>query len=301
MASTFTISKHLEKPANGDFVDTWDSPVNSDWDAIDAVFGNTTAINVVAATGTIALTFTQYRPQFFVFSGLLTASPNYQLPTGIGGQWALLNITTGAFTVTFSSAGGGTSVLLPRGSIINVRSDGTNIFTYAAASGANSDITSLLALVSNITGTGQVVLQTSPTLITPVLGVASATSYSGAALAGPAASTGVGYMGAPENIQNTGYTLALTDEGQMLYHTTGSAHAYTIPPNSSVALPIGTVVLIENEVAAGVVTVTRGAGVSLFWRGNSVTSADRALAANGSCAIKKVATDTWSITGIGLT
>lgn len=301
MASTFTTNKHIEKPANGDDVDSWDVPVNADWDTIDAVFGNTTAINVVAATGTVTLTFAQYRPQYIVFSGLLTASPNYQLPTTIGGQWALLNITTGAFTVTFSSAGGGTTVLLPRGSIINVRSDGTNIFTYAAASGANSDITSLLALASNITGTGQVVLQTSPTLITPTLGVATATSYSGAALAGPAASTGVGYMGAPENIQNGNYTLALTDQGQMLYHTSGSAHAYTIPPNASIALPIGSVVLIENEVAAGVVTVTRGAGVSLFWRGNSVTSADRALAANGSCAIKKVATDTWSITGIGLT
>jgi hypothetical protein len=291
-----TVNKSIEKPANGADVDTWDVNVNADWDIIDAVFGNTTTINVVGASGTTALTVAQYRPQYFVFSGLLTANVNYQLPTGIGGQWALLNITTGAFTVTFSSAGGGTSLLLPRSSIINVRSDGTNIFTYAAASGANADITSLNALAANITGTGLVVLATSPTLTTPNVGVAT-----GSAAAGPATASGLGYMGAPVNTQNANYTLALSDEGEMIYHTSASAHAYTIPPNASVALPIGTVVLIENEVAGGVVTVTRGAAVSLFWRGNSVTSADRALAANGSCAIKKVATDTWSITGIGLT
>lgn len=150
MVATLTTNKGISKPANGDDVDFWDVPVNADWDIIDAVFGNGTTINVVAATGTIALTLTQYRPQYIVFSGLLTASVNYQLPSGVGGQWALLNLTTGAFTVTFSSAGGGTSVLAPRNSIINVRSDGTNIFTYAAASGANSDITSLLSL--GITG-----------------------------------------------------------------------------------------------------------------------------------------------------
>lgn len=150
MASTFTPSKNLEKPANGDYVDNWNVPVNADWDAIDVSFGGLTTLNAVAASGTITLTFAQYRPPLITISGLLTANVNYQLPTGVGGSWSLLNLTTGAFTVTFSSAGGGTSVLLPRGSILNARSDGTNVFTYAAASGANSDITSLLSL--GITG-----------------------------------------------------------------------------------------------------------------------------------------------------
>ncbi len=146
MASTFTPNKHIEKPANGDDVDVWDVPVNSDWDIIDAAFGGATNINVVGASGTNALTATQYRPGYIVFSGLLTANVNYQLPTGVGGAWTLANITTGAFTVTFSSAGGGTSVLAPRNVFFNVRCEGTNVFTVAASPGANSDITSLLSL-----------------------------------------------------------------------------------------------------------------------------------------------------------
>ncbi len=34
MVSSFTPNLSLEKPANGDYVDTWSTPVNADWDAI---------------------------------------------------------------------------------------------------------------------------------------------------------------------------------------------------------------------------------------------------------------------------
>lgn len=158
MSSSFTISKSLEKPANGDDVDTWDVPVNGNSDAIDACFGATTTLNAVSLSGVQALTLTQYRPPFVVVTGTLTANVNYQLPTGVGGEWSVLNITTGAFTVTWSSAGGGVSVVLPQGSRTYVQSDGTNVITGAAASGANSDIKSLSGLTTPLSvgqgGTG---------------------------------------------------------------------------------------------------------------------------------------------------
>lgn len=133
MASTFTPNASIEKPAHGDDIDTWDIPVNSDWDIIDAVFGNTTSLNAVAASGIVALTVTQYRPRNIVISGLLTASVNYQIPSGVGGQWTIFNNTTGAFSVTFSSAGGGTSVVLLQGYRTLVVSDGTNISVSTTA------------------------------------------------------------------------------------------------------------------------------------------------------------------------
>lgn len=151
MASSFTTNLLIEKPANGDDTDTWDVPVNADWDILDAFAGNTTTVNVVAATGTVALTSTQYRPRLFVFSGLLTANVNYQLPTGKGGQWSLLNSTTGSFTVTFSSAGGGTTLLLPQGKRTNALCDGTNVVIGGAQGGANADITSLTGLTTPLT------------------------------------------------------------------------------------------------------------------------------------------------------
>lgn len=131
MASTFTTNKLLEKPGNGDYVNTWDVPVNEDWDFIDNAFGGTTNINAVGASGTITLTTSQFRPPNIIIAGLLTANVNYQLPSTVGGVWSIYNNTTGNFTVTFSSAGGGTSLLLRQGYRSQVISDGTNI-SYAS-------------------------------------------------------------------------------------------------------------------------------------------------------------------------
>lgn len=148
MASTFTINKRIEKPANGDDVDTWDVPVNSDWDIIDLSFGGLVTVNVVAASGTVTLVEAQYRPPFVVFSGLLTASVNYQFPSGVSGYYWVFNNTTGAFTLTISSAGGGTTVVIPQGRRAQIICDGTNVIFGSASAGANADITSLSGLTT---------------------------------------------------------------------------------------------------------------------------------------------------------
>lgn len=143
MASTFTTNKVIEKPANGDYVNTWDQPVNTDFDVIDTAFGGVTNINAVGASGTITLTSSQFRPPNIIIAGLLTANVNYQLPSTVGGVWSIYNNTTGNFTVTFSSAGGGTSLLLRQGYRSQVISDGTNISyssTNSLPGGSNTQV-----------------------------------------------------------------------------------------------------------------------------------------------------------------
>lgn len=127
MASTFTQNISIERPDHGGAVDTWDVPVNADWDTIDTVFGGVTNINAVAASGTVVLTLTQYRPRVIVITGLLTANVNYQFPSGIGGQWSIYNNTTGAFSITTSSGGGGLSLTILQGFSTLVWCDGTNV------------------------------------------------------------------------------------------------------------------------------------------------------------------------------
>lgn len=129
MASAFTANKNIEQPANNSYVDTWDVPVNADWAIIDKCFGGANSFNVVAVSGTVVLTATQYQPPIWAFSGALTADINYQLPTGVGGFWWAYNSATGAHTITISSAGGGTSVVLPQGARTGILCDGTNVFT----------------------------------------------------------------------------------------------------------------------------------------------------------------------------
>ena len=127
MASSFTTNKTLEKPGNGDYVDTWNVPVNADLDVIDQAFGGTTSINVTAASGVTTLSASQYRSLIIAFSGTLTANVDYRIPSGVGGQWIVTNAATGAFTVTVSSAGGGDSIVISSGGTRSIYSDGTNI------------------------------------------------------------------------------------------------------------------------------------------------------------------------------
>lgn len=101
----------------------------------------------------------------------------------------------------------------------------------------------------------------------------------------------IGYLGAPQNVQDANYTLTLDDAGKGLTHTSGSAHAWTVPPNSAVAFPIHTTIVFDN-LGAGLVTVTRGAGVTIRTNGSS-TSADQTLAQYFMRTLYKVDTNTW--------
>lgn len=129
MASSFTTNKSLEKPGNGDYVDTWNVPVNGDMDIIDQAFGGVTNLNATAGSAT--LTTSQYRSLIVNVSGAMSASVTYTIPNGVGGHWIIRNTTTdasgGPWTVTFASGGGGNSVTVERNSPIQIYSDGTNI------------------------------------------------------------------------------------------------------------------------------------------------------------------------------
>jgi hypothetical protein len=125
--STFTTNKGIEQPASGSYNNTWDVPVNADWSIIDKAFGGTTTLNATGASGTTTLTLSQYQPPNIVITGFLTANLVYSIPSGVGGVWTIYNNTSGAYTVTFSSGGGGTAITLQQGARTQVVSDGTNI------------------------------------------------------------------------------------------------------------------------------------------------------------------------------
>jgi hypothetical protein len=171
MSSTFTTNKSLEEPANGDYTNTWNVPVNANTTAIDLALAGTTAINVASASGIVALTLTQYRPAKFEFTGTLTASVNYQLPTGIGGQWAIYNGTSGAFTLTFSISGGNSVTLNPGWQW--VISDGGQVATVSStptSSSANAN----LPLVLNNSG---VLAYAASAYLNPSTGLLTVTAF----------------------------------------------------------------------------------------------------------------------------
>jgi hypothetical protein len=93
------------------------------------------------------------------------------------------------------------------------------------------------------------------------------------------------------NNQTANYTLVLGDAGFLVRMNVGAANNCTIPPNSSVAFPVDTVVSIR-QIGAGITTIVAGAGVTI----NS--PATLAIARqNGTVQLVQVATDTWDLMG----
>jgi hypothetical protein len=90
----------------------------------------------------------------------------------------------------------------------------------------------------------------------------------------------------------TSYTLVLGDAGKVVELTNGSAVTLTVPPNSSVAFPTGTVIA-GRQYGAGQVTITPGSGVTLRSRGAALKTAGT----YAEFAMTKRGTDEWVISG----
>ena len=88
------------------------------------------------------------------------------------------------------------------------------------------------------------------------------------------------------------YTLVLADGGKVVEMNNLSANTLTVPPNSSVAFPVGTQILVV-QVGEGQTTVAAGAGVTVNSKDGNLK-----LSAQWSAAtLIKRATDAWVAIG----
>ena len=90
----------------------------------------------------------------------------------------------------------------------------------------------------------------------------------------------------------TTYTLAMTDDGKVVEMNNASANTLTVPPNSSVAFPVGSQIVVL-QTGAGQTTLAAGAGVTVNSKdGNLKLSAQWCAA-----TLIKRATDVWVVVG----
>ena len=188
-------------------------------------------------------------------------------------------------------------------------------------------------MLAATTGSGSVVLATSPTLVTPVLGVASATTVNKVTLTAPAtgstltvadgktltasnritlagtdsttmtfppASASVGYLNVPINSQSAAYTTVLADSGKAIFHpsTDANARTFTIDSNANVAYAVGTVLTFINMTSQVVTIAITSDTMYLAGLG---TTGSRSLAQYGMATAIKMTSTTWIISGSGLT
>jgi hypothetical protein len=162
-----------------------------------------------------------------------------------------------------------------------------NVATFLATpSSAN-----LAAALTDETGTGANVFANTPTLVTPILGTPTSGNLSNCTVDG---TNKVGYIGAP---QSTNTTVAASDAGKHIYFTGGSTATLTVNTNATTAIDVGTTILVVNN-NSGNLTIS-GAGVT-FQLANGATG-NRTVATKGMATLLKVATDTWYVSGAGVT
>jgi hypothetical protein len=156
------------------------------------------------------------------------------LPIASGGTGStsttFVNLATNV-TGTLPVANGGTGIT----------SFGTGVATFLGTpSSAN-----LAAAVTDETGTGALVFANTPTLESPVLGTPTSGQLSACTVDGTDA---VGFRNTPINSQSAAYETVLADSGKTILHPVAddNARIFTIPANSTVAYPVGTVISFVN-------------------------------------------------------
>lgn len=103
----------------------------------------------------------------------------------------------------------------------------------------------------------------------------------------------------PQVSQSANYTLVLGDAGKHILHpaTDNNPRTFTIPANSSVAFPIGTIVKFVNAANTLSIAIT----TDTMYLAGGVSTGTRTLGAYGVAEALKIDTTTWVISGTNLT
>jgi len=152
-------------------------------------------------------------------------------------------------------------------------------------------------MLAATTGSGSVVLATSPTLVTPVLGTPTSGTLSGCTVDG---TNSVGFRNIPINSQSAAYTTVAADSGKVIFHpsTDANARTFTIDSNANVPYALGTAITFIN-MTSQVVTIAITSD-TMYLAGTGATGS-RSLAQYGIATAIKMTSTTWLISGNGVT
>jgi len=186
-----------------------------------------------------------------------------------------------AVTAGTGLSGGGTtgSVTLSINTAVTADLTTAQTLTNKTISAASNTLTG----VATLTGTETL---TNKTLTSPTInGATIATST----LTSPIINLGI------TTDTSTAYTTVLSDNGKLITLSNASAITATIPPNSSVAYPVGAQLNFV-QYGVGQVTVTQGAGVTIVSTGNTA-SAPKTRTQYSSATAIQVSANNWLVAG----
>ena len=238
MPSTFTTNYGLEEPGLGDYVNSWENPVNSNFTVIDAAIGGSTTVAFTSSN--VTLTVAQSAYFSIVCTGTLTANVKLIFPATIGGRRVIFNNCSGAHTLTVlngvSDSGGGvvcsqgthTPVLLTQG-IAYLDATGSSVF--GPASSTNGHIVTFGNSAGNLIADSGYILPASA-----IVGLTDVQTLTNKTLSSPSVSNGT-FSGT-----NTFPTQSVNDSSTKAATTAFANPSSSISANGYVELPSGIII-----------------------------------------------------------
>lgn len=277
--ATYGNDLRLKEINTGDEAGTWGTSTNTNLELISEAlsYGTQNCFSSDASATTTVADGASDPARSIYFkvtsSATLTATRTLTIaPNTISRLMFIENATTGGQSIAISQ-GSGANVTISNGAVKAIYLDGAG--SGAAVVDAFSDLSLPTVTVSDLTAT--------------------TTSFGTLAVTGNSTLDGTAVVkeGLPIiDEAGTSKTLALTDNGGYIVTSSGSAVTITVPPNSSVAFPVGAEIVVFQS-GSGQVTFVAGSGVTIRSKDSNL----KITAQYAAATLKKVATDEWHLLG----
>jgi hypothetical protein len=304
MASSYSTDLKLELMVTGENPNTWGDKTNTNLNLIQQAVAGYQSIALTSTTTTLAMTnatISNARNMVLELTGTLSGNSTVNLPDGIEKVYFIKDSTThGAYSLTFKTTSG-TGVALTSSKITGAYSDGTNItsidlnslggtmtidqvLTYGSTTTQSLTVSSLTATATVSTNTFLATTATATTL--------TGTTISCTTLTGATNNDSKGEVRlVPIAAQASAYTITATDHGKCI----STSSNVIVPPSTFTA---GQNAIIFNSGTTDI-TITQSTSVTMYQVGTANTG-NRTLAQKGLATVYCVTTNTFVITGGGL-
>ena len=299
MPSTFSPNLRIELIGNGEQAGTWGSTTNTNLGTLveDAISGYET---VSVTTANQAFTYAdgasdQARNAMIELTTTTGAVFNVYAPPSPK-TYVIYNASAFTATVYNSTVAGnttaaGTGVAVPAGRRLFIMTDGTDFSLVTQASSSSNVANTLVERDGSGNFAAGTITATLTGNATNIDGIAAVANGGTGASTADGARTNLKTGTVPPVVSGGAYTLQASDVGD---HVSATGNI-TVPPAVFAA---GDVVVIYNN-TGGNLSILRGAGVTMYWVAGA--DATRTLGTRGLASVVCVASNTFVITGQGLT